>query len=339
MIRPILGFAILCTLGVACAPEKPSEVEANVTRTKPGSSDEQGQAAVAIVNGEVITLGEFERRINGLAPFARARYATTERKQEYLANVVQFEVLADEAEKRGYGQDPAVLHAMKEVMVRQMLNDQLRERVSMREIDEAAVEQRYRANASEFAQPEQRRAAVIVLDSESEAASLRERFESREHDSREARVQDFRLLAHRHSTDRLTAENGGDAGLLRPNESEPARAQLSRVAFALAEVGELSEPYAIEGGWQLTMIIEKRPGQVRSLDEASREIRAQLFEEKRQAARGEFIEELMRSAKVETFHSALEKLESPPQALPQRFEKIPNLPVRNMPTAAPQGAD
>ena len=63
--------------------------------------EDQGKV-VARIGGLEITLKEFERRLKEQAPYARARYASLERKKEFLDNLVRFEVLAAEAANKGY---------------------------------------------------------------------------------------------------------------------------------------------------------------------------------------------------------------------------------------------
>lgn len=312
--------------GVAgCAPERPSDVEANLLRSQPGVAQERpaeeraaSAQAVAIIDQEILTLHEFERRLSTLAEFAQARYATTESKQEYLVDVVQFEVLADEAERRGYGTDPLVLQAMKEVLARKVLQDELRERVQVRELDENALESTQIVENGEQAEPEERRMVVLTTDTEAEAAELRARFEDRAYGSVAERVQSFRILAHRYSTDRVSAERGGDVGFVLADDE--ARRVLREQAFRLEEVGALSQPYEVEDGWQLAMILEKRAAAPAALSQsdAQAQARRQLFEQERERARVEFVEGLMRSADVEIFED--------------RLAELPLLPRRDMST-------
>ena len=69
----------------------------------------------------MITVSDFEERLNNQSPYVRARYASVEQKKEYLDNLVKFEVLATEARKQGLDRDPEVVRTMKQVMIQKLL--------------------------------------------------------------------------------------------------------------------------------------------------------------------------------------------------------------------------
>src|SRR5690554_5317637 len=87
------GIWALSALG--CAPEKPSKAELEGSAVAAKASERaQVKAsieatAVALVNGEALSLGEFDRRVRELAEFARVRYATASQQQEWLDSVAQ----------------------------------------------------------------------------------------------------------------------------------------------------------------------------------------------------------------------------------------------------------
>src|SRR6266496_867882 len=96
----------LCALAVACQPQK---------------GNKKSGAVVAKGSGFTITADEFKARIDEQSPFIRARYATLDRKKEFLDNLVRFEVLAREAEKQGLAKDPDVQMTMKKIMVQKLV--------------------------------------------------------------------------------------------------------------------------------------------------------------------------------------------------------------------------
>lgn len=331
-ISYVFAAFVVGVSALACAPEKPSSLEANQRRVEVAGQDEQSQEAVAVVNGETITIGEFERRLASLAPFARARYGTVERKQEYLNSVVQFEVMADEAERLGLGKDPAVLHSMKEAMVRVMLQEVLRQRVPLRDISDEAVDAFYQEHRADYVQPERRRAVVILVDTRDGAERLKRSFEAEPAEEESERINAFRRLANQHSTHRVSAENGGDIGFFEAgkDEDDAYRIETARALFALEGVATVSEPHETERGWQLVMAMEHTPERVRPLEDVARDIRTKLFEDRRQQARAEYIEELMQAAEVELFTERLEGVELPEVAVPRRLEELHLIPVRDL---------
>src|SRR5690554_3418043 len=168
----------LCAAGMlawGCAPQKPSDAGDAPEDGAQQSAELGGDEVVARVNGEAITRAEFERRIEGLAPHARARLQSPEQREDFLKSVVQFEVMADAAEEAGLGDSPHVRHAMREVMVRLMLAEALRERGGGA-IGEEELQAYYDARRADFARPARRMVYELVAESEGEARRLRRRF-------------------------------------------------------------------------------------------------------------------------------------------------------------------
>src|SRR5438067_1592244 len=94
------------------------------------------QETLAKIDDVVITVGEFQERINKQSPYVRARYTSIERKKEFLDNLVRFEVLAKEAEKRGLNKDAEVVRTMKQVMIQQLLRNEF-DKLKVEDISDA----------------------------------------------------------------------------------------------------------------------------------------------------------------------------------------------------------
>src|SRR5690242_18856173 len=120
----VLGvFASMTTMGfIACqkSDKKNSAKAAEKSAELPAQSAAELGQPIAEVDGYVITLADFQDRINKQSPYIRARYTSMERKKEFLDNLVRFEVLAAEAKKRGLDQDPEVVRTMKQVMIQKL---------------------------------------------------------------------------------------------------------------------------------------------------------------------------------------------------------------------------
>lgn len=330
--RLTIWTAALLVTGSAlsCAPERPSD-QKNVRTDRAQQTTEADEEAVAIVNGEVITAGELERRLEGLAPYARARYTTTDRKKEYLRNVVAFEILADEAERREFGDDPEVVQAMKEVMVRRMLRQIVRERVKLRDISDAEIEAYYQEHIDRYRKPLARRAALIEVDTEAEARRIREDLIERGSSQDAEPLQAFRIAASRYSIDPKARRAGGDVGFVNAGDAQDVeRPALAEQVFALDAAGEVSPAFRLGERWALATFIEERQSREQPLDEVRRTIQETLLEKKRQEVRQAFIDELRAKARVEIYDDALQAVATPPEMPPQRLEDVPLIPIRDL---------
>jgi peptidyl-prolyl cis-trans isomerase D len=108
---------------------------------------------VATVDGHGITVAEVESfaRTSGEAP--RAAYD----------RLLTLELLAAEAERRGYEGRPAVRHTRAQAMVQELLRARIEEVVTPASISAEAVAERYEAQRDHFAPPERRASRHLLV--------------------------------------------------------------------------------------------------------------------------------------------------------------------------------
>ena len=86
------------------------------------------------------------------------------------------------------------------------------------------------------------------------------------------------------SDDPSAAQNAGALGWFSQKDMDPA---FAAAAFALANVGDLSEPVQSQFGWHIIRLDGKRAGTVKSYEESREQIMTELrkraIEEKREA--------------------------------------------------------
>ncbi|TXD35952.1 hypothetical protein FRC98_14875 [Lujinxingia vulgaris] len=319
MVGMMVGGALL----VACAPQKPS-AEGDAPRQERAEDGAPGQdQVVARVNGEAITRAEFERRIESLAPHARARLQSPEQREDFLKSVVQFEVMADAAEEAGLGESPQVRHAMREVMVRLMLAEQLREEGGAAVGDEE-LQAYYDAHRADFARPARRMVYELVAQTREEAERLRRRFVEEAYPTTQEALNAFAELAGQYSFDRKTGDRSGARGWV-----EAGQPVAGAETMFETPVGQASTPYEDERGWVVAFVAEEEPARQPALSEVERELRTRVLEEKRRRLRTELVERLMAEATIEIDEDVLATVTPPQPELPTRLRDLPRLPVRD----------
>lgn len=97
----------LAAISIACAPERPDD------RYRAHEAEGPNTDVALVVDGEPISLQEFQRRIERLPPWGQARFGTADARQAHLFAVADFELLADEAVRQGYEADPRVVDHVK----------------------------------------------------------------------------------------------------------------------------------------------------------------------------------------------------------------------------------
>ena len=147
-------FALCLTL-VCCTKPNTVTMELKRTRTAPGGK------TVATFENDRITDDELKNRFAEMSPYARARYQTVEQKKDYLDGVVRFELLAEEAARRGLQNDPDVVESTKKVMVQTLLKQELE--TKPQSVSDADVSKYYAAHKNDYVKPAMTRLSHIFF--------------------------------------------------------------------------------------------------------------------------------------------------------------------------------
>lgn len=259
-----------------------------------GEDDAARRAQVLVEAGDVqITVGQVEDAINAQSPVLRARYRDPDKLQEFVDDMVRFELLAREAERRGFDEHEAVVRTTKQNAVQQLIRRKFDEEMSPESISEKQVRAYYEENRAQFERPEMVRASHILVATEEEALALREELGD------EPDTRTFRKLAREHSLDTETKHRGGDLRYFtedgRPPGSEdaPVDEVLVKAAFQLEAVGDVTDaPVPVDDKFSLVMRTGHRAADTRSLEDAAKSIRLRLWRQGRQEAVDEFVDRL-----------------------------------------------
>jgi len=271
-LRPILktACALLLFVMLGACGEKP-----------------QGPAqALAIINGKPLTVSEFDLRWSQLPEYARKKYPGAEGRKRFLDELIDREVLLQEAKKRGIDRDRALLERLERFKERSLLDVLMREEVDSRvTVSTQEMKAYHEANPGNFTAPEEFRASHILVKTEAEAVDLKKRL---------AGGEDFASLARKVSVDATTKSKGGDLGILKKGQTVP---EFEKVLLTL-KVGEVSEPVATQFGYHLIKLVERTSGPVLSYEDAKEQIKEQVLIEKKQKRFKELVAALRANAKL-----------------------------------------
>jgi peptidyl-prolyl cis-trans isomerase C len=272
------------------------------SQAAPGSRNVADSQVLAKIDDVVITVGDFQGRINQQSPYVRARYTSLERKKEFLDNLIRFEVLAKEAERRGLQNDEEVVRTMKQVMIQKLMKDQFDSSVKVDDISDAEVKAYYDTHPDEFNKPEEVRVADILVKDERTAKKVLA-------DPRIKGVDNagFRTLVAEFSQDPTTKDRGGDLRYFDANTKE-LPPEIVKAAFQLANIGDVSEPVRTAQGLHLLKLTGRRKALVRALDEVKPQIKNRLYRDKRQQGMEDYVKKLRDKAHVEVHEDRLAKV-------------------------------
>jgi peptidyl-prolyl cis-trans isomerase C len=147
-------LACLC----ACACSKPGNTAVDF-----GHKKVEGKP-VASWSGDAITDAEVKQRLLEMSPYARARYQTLEQRKEYVDGLARFELLAQEALKRGLANDPEVVSTAKKVMVQQLLKQEMDPKGF--QVSDAQVQEYYEKHKTDYVKPAMTRLAHVFFTKE-----------------------------------------------------------------------------------------------------------------------------------------------------------------------------
>ena len=247
--------------------------------------DDSGQA-LAVINGKPITISEFDVRWSQLPEYARKKYPGPEGRKRFLDELIDREVLLQEARKRGIDRDRIVLERLERFKERSILDVLMREEVDSHvTVSSEETKAYYDAHPGTFTAPEEFRVSHILVKTDAEAADLKKRL---------AQGEDFAALARKASIDATTRSKGGDLGMLKKGQTVPEFEK----ALVILKPGEVSQPVATQFGYHLIKLVERVPGPALSYEDAKDQVKDQVLIEKKQKRFKELVASLRANAKL-----------------------------------------
>jgi peptidyl-prolyl cis-trans isomerase C len=273
---------------------------------------------VAIVNGNSITLDEFQEKYRRFTlrfnlPEGAEPEAANELKMSFLNKQIETELLKQEAEFRNLTVtdeelDREILQ-LKEDYPKDTLNEAL-ERIGMQleqwkedrrekllidkliqqEIDsiihvsDQEVMDYYTKNKDEFKRPQMVRARQIVVATEEEAKSIR---------SRLLKGEDFAEMARLYSLS-PDAEQGGDLGTFAKGQMPE---EFDKIVFRY-RVGSISKVVQSPYGFHIFKVEKRMPPRTLPLEDVQVEIRKSIFQARQETFFQEWLNSLKKQAQI-----------------------------------------
>jgi peptidyl-prolyl cis-trans isomerase C len=317
------GAALLALLSVALlgcneSAVKPSPPDAGTPAG--GLAAEQAARVVARIDDRAITLGEFAKALERMDQFDRLRYQSKARRRELLGEMIDVDLLAVEAKRRGLDKDPEAEDAVRMILRDAMLAEARQGLPSPAEIPEADVRAYYNANADKFNEPERRRVAAIVMTDKKDAAKVLKEAQQIKNPV------DWGELFFKHSVTAPKsrgasnpAELAGDLGIVGPPDDTKGAnpkvpTELRTAAFKLDAVGSIGgDLVEAEGKHYILRLNGITAPHRRTIAEAERSIRVLLVQEKMQQRERALEEELRKKFPVQIDDQALATVKVPAQ--------------------------
>jgi peptidyl-prolyl cis-trans isomerase C len=172
-----------------------------IAAAQPSWADDKPDPVVAKIGTEVIHLSDVNAVANTLPPQAR-QMPPEQLLPKVLDQMVDTQVLAIEARKQGLDKDPAVQHALHEVMERALVSTFLEREVGP-QITDAAVKARFDKDIGSQPPLQEVHARHILVDDEATAKKIIADLK---------KGGNFAALSKQYSKDSAAVEQGGDIG-------------------------------------------------------------------------------------------------------------------------------
>lgn len=235
------GWSALAALALALTLAACGRPEGNEKPPEPGD------AAVAQVDGKTVWASDVKREAvaQGLISEGEPLDLSSDLFRRVLDEVVDQKLLASEALKRKLERDPVAQRRLAAARER-ILGDMLVESVVEKAVTDAAIRDLYQEQLRLSRQSEELKARQIVVATQPEADQIKKLL---------AAGASFEALAMERSTDSATRFSGGDIGGYFTLDVMP---EAYVAALKDAKPGDLVGPFAVEGGWALVRVEEKR---------------------------------------------------------------------------------
>ena len=272
---------------------------------------------VATVNGDPITLAEFQERL-ARAGFKSEKEVEQQVKEDFLNRLIERKMMLSEAQRRRIKVGLPEINKRIETLrtdqggdIKEMLasqgidfekwkndvwEDLMLERLLAHDVNrsvvvsQAEIRKYYQEHAGEFDRPEQVRVRQIVVPTEADAQKVLALLQTRT---------DFANLAREYST-APEAERGGDLGYFAQGDMPTE----FNVVFTLPRggvSGVVKSPY----GYHVFKLEDKRRAGRLGLEEASKEIREKLLHQKQDRRYQQWLKELRSRTKFKVNYQAL----------------------------------
>jgi len=316
--RSVAAVAGLTWCG-ACH-EKPKQTATPLASASalPGNlTPELAKQVLAKVGEREITLGEYAETLERMDPFERIRYQSADRRKLLLNEIVQVELLAQEAKRRGLDQQPETQERLRQILKDELLRDVRRDAPAPADISDAEVHAYFDAHHEEFKEPERRRVSHIVVASEAQAKAILTKASGATAVDWGKLVSDVSLDKPAKGAAPALTELAGDLGIVgppgHPRGANPRVPDALRAAvFEIPKVGDVLNRVVSEGGrFHVVRMTGRTEARDRSFQDSERTIRVALVQQKIQEREARLETELKQRYPVRVDDDALAQVKVP----------------------------
>ena len=316
LLMPVsLSLVLVASCERASKPRSEPEATAEAERGRYGLTSQQAEQPVVVVGQRAVRLETYAELL-GPRPRKRGLPPEMERRQQFLDELLQVELLAVEAQRAGIMASAEIRMEQDRLMVQRLLEDISAEQPEVTDEDVRAY---YDSHPELYVVPERVQAMHILVSRKAEALDLIAQLKEN------ADAAEFSRLASARSKDAYTATRGGRLSLLRkPRTGDEPKTdsvadvvssataapkppeELVRAAFELPQqTGLFAEPIHSRAGYHVLFVTRRLPEQAIPLDQVRKRLGEQLAQTRAQDAIKMLVQGLEEKANVRRNLTAL----------------------------------
>jgi peptidyl-prolyl cis-trans isomerase C len=242
---------------------------------------------VATIDGEKITLQEFNKELDGIPMNMKMMVATESGKKKVLENLIVKKLLLREAGKANIESGKEFKDTLAKVREQILIESVLKKRIdSDVKHGEEDLKRYYEAHKEEFKKGTEIETRHILVKTQDEAKQIQNKLQKGE---------DFVELAKQYSIDPTAKTTGGDIGFHARGTLVP---EYEDAAFKLTKVGQVSGIVKTQFGYHVIRLEGvKQPSYV-PFEEVKEFIKQKIAQDKQKELLDKYIEELKKGAKI-----------------------------------------
>lgn len=248
---------------------------------------EQKGPFLAKVGNTTVTQSDYDREFQALPDYAQQLFADAQGKEKFLNEIINKEMLYQEAVKKGLDKTSDFQKKLEEFKKLTLVTELFEKEIMAKaKISEQEVKDYYDKHKEEFTPTTQIKASHILVKTEDEAKNVLQRLQKGEK---------FGNIAKAVSLDPGSAKNGGDLGYFTKGQMVP---EFEKAAASL-NIGDISIPVKTQFGYHIIKVTDRKKGSVIEFEKIKDMISQKLSGEKQKEAFDQYIAELRKNYKVE----------------------------------------
>ena len=245
---------------------------------------------LATVDGKVITVGDFEKRASEMPAYYKA--LASQRKKDFLDDMINEQLIYKEALKRGINREPEVKELVNEAKRKIIIAKLMEVEVKKSAVTEDKIKEFYQIHKDDFVTPLKLRASHIMVDTEAEANEVLQKLKE---------GGDFAQLAKQYSKD-PSKERGGDIGYFIKGQLMP---ELEEICFKL-QLEQTSDIIKTKLGYHIIKLTDRIEPRTVELSEVRDAIEKELKDSAQQRMLDELVKNLRSKAHVKINEKLME---------------------------------